>query len=98
MPVELNELEAKLCQLENDIEELNISDASEKLLTLTKSIEYIFGEPVAFNDAQLEKLQDINTRLSSMCLKLSEAKESSKQELSSILKNKKKVGIYNQLK
>ncbi len=98
MQAKLEQIELTLSELEKHLNELDINESSSRIQQLTTSLESIFDSEDPFTEQQKEVLTSINSRLIKLCKDTAEKKEQTKQELSTLVKNKKKVGIYNQLK
>ena len=98
MQARLEQIESTLSQLEKHVGELEIEESNSQLQNLLSDLKTIFSSEESISDSDKDTLHTINSRIITLCNDLAELKEQKKRELSTIVKNKKKVGIYNQLK
>ncbi|MGJ8483998.1 hypothetical protein ACSFVZ_08190 [Pseudoalteromonas sp. SYSU M81236] len=98
MQAKIEQAKAILDVLEQNFNSMSIDDAKSKALELMLCLKKIFESPKSLSEAEQHTLIILDERLNKFCITLSQAKENSKSELSKLVQNKKKVGLYNQLK
>ena len=98
MQARLEQLESTLSQLEKHVGELEIKESNSQLQNLLRDLKKVFLSEESISESDKEAPHTINSRIITLCNGLAELKEQKKRELSTIVKNKKKVGMYNQLK
>lgn len=84
--------------LEQDCKSLVLTESEEKMSELMACLKSVFESKQTLSEVEHQSLTDLNERLIKLCALLEQEKKSSKDELSKIIKNKKKVGLYNQVK
>ena len=98
MQARLDQIESTLSQLEKHVCELEIKESNSQLQNLLSDLKAIFTSEEFISDSDKDALHTINSRIITLCNDLAELKEQKKQELTTIVKNKKKIGFYNQSK
>jgi len=98
MQAKLEQLEGQLSLLKQQIAEQEIEKSTAQLELFLNSLKDIFSQPHKLNQPEQVQLQEMNQQLITLCQQLQGAKDSSKSDLSNLMKNKNKVGLYNQLK
>lgn len=98
MQAKLEQLEGQLNLLKQQVAEQQIEKSTAQLELFLNSLKDVFSQPHKLNQPEQVRLQEMNQQLITLCQQLQDAKDSSKSDLSNLMKNKKKVGLYNQLK
>ncbi|MBH0028555.1 hypothetical protein I6F53_16400 [Pseudoalteromonas sp. SWN29] len=98
MQAEIGKLEAQLYTFKKYIADQLVEDATDQLEIITKSLKDVFCQPHDITESDKERLENINQQLIELCQQLQVKRDSSKDNLSNVMKNKKKVELYNQLK
>lgn len=83
--------------LEQDCKSWVLTESEEKTSELMTCLKSVFESKQTLSELEHQTLAELNERLIKLCALLEQEKNSSKDELSKIIKNKKKVGLYNQL-
>jgi len=84
--------------LEQNFNSMTTDNAKSKTLELMTCLKKIFESSQFLNEAEFHSLIILDDRINKFCITLSQARKNSKSELSKLVQNKKKVGLYNQLK
>jgi len=98
MQAKLNEL---LLQIENIEEQLEANEFDETLKELNSfqsSLEITFSNPEKISVNQYPILENIQNKVNEITNKLIKLQSQKRQDITKLIKNKKKVGIYNQIK
>ncbi|TMN73713.1 hypothetical protein CWB85_03345 [Pseudoalteromonas sp. S1727] len=98
MQAKLEQLEDQLNLLKLQVAEQQVEKSTAQLELFLNSLKDVFSQPQKLNLPEQVRLQEMNQQLIILCQQLQDAKDSSKSDLSNLMKNKKKVGLYNQLK
>ncbi|MGS0496129.1 hypothetical protein ACU8V4_02300 [Pseudoalteromonas mariniglutinosa] len=98
MQAKLEQLEDQLNLLKLQVAEQQVEKSTAQLELFLNSLKDVFSQPQKLNQPEQVRLQEMNQQLIILCQQLQDAKDSSKSDLSNLMKNKKKVGLYNQLK
>ncbi len=98
MQAKLEELEVQLNILEQVVAKQYVKESTVQLEVITNLLKDVFSQVPDITGSDQERLQELNQQLIELCHQLQVARDSSKSELSNIIKNKKKVGLYNQIK
>ncbi|MEJ6473056.1 hypothetical protein [Pseudoalteromonas piscicida] len=98
MQADLDALESQLLEIEHMVHNGEYEVLAAQLNAFRQSLEKIFCDSVSIESDQYVQLDSIVTRYEELTNSLQDKQDKIKKELSTLMKNKKKVGLYTQLK
>ncbi|MCQ8877378.1 hypothetical protein NQT69_04920 [Pseudoalteromonas shioyasakiensis] len=98
MQVEIQKIESQLNIIEQAITSGELDSALQLIKELQLSLECFFSSPEGIPKVVYSQLNDIQKKLILFTDTLVDRQAETKSQLKKIIKNKKHVGIYNQIK
>lgn len=98
MRANLSALETQLLEIEQAVQIEEYTTLTAQLNAFQQSLESMFSDPISIETEQYDQLNSIVDRYEKLTNLLQNTQDNIKKELSTLIKNKKKVGLYTQLK
>ncbi|WMO14142.1 hypothetical protein [Pseudoalteromonas piscicida] len=98
MRANLSALETQLLEIEQAVQGEEYTTLAAQLNAFQQGLESMFSDPISIETEQYDQLNSIVARYEELTNLLQNTQDKIKKELSTLIKNKKKVGLYTQLK
>lgn len=98
MQAKLNELLLQIENIEEQLEANEFDETSKELNSFRSSLEITFSNSEKICVNQYPVLENIQNRVNEITNKLIKLQSQKRQDITKLIKNKKKVGLYNQIK